>query len=55
MALNLEASLEPSLISKMDLFVKKVDSFQQFTLFTKSPILDVWLSSEYASGPVNYL
>ena len=40
---------EPSLISKMDLLAKTVKGFQLLTIFTKSSILDVWLSSEYAS------
>ena len=44
-----EAYLEPSEISKMDLFVKIVMSFQPVTIFAKSSILDVLLGSKYAS------
>ena len=43
--------------SKMKLFEKKIFSrplFQLFTIYTKSSILDVLPSSEYASGTFNY-
>ena len=39
----------PSRTSKMDLFVKIVNSFQLVTIFAKSSILDVQLGFEYVS------
>ena len=36
-------------VSKMELFAKTVDSIPPLTIFAKSSILDVWMSSEYAS------
>ena len=35
-------------ISKMKRFAKIVNGFQMLTIFSKSPILDVWRSCEYA-------
>ena len=52
-----EAYSERSRTSKMKLFEKKIFSrplFQPFNIYTKSSILDVRLSSEYASGTINY-
>ena len=34
----------------MKLFLKIVNSFLSLTIFTKSSILYIWLSSEYAFG-----
>ena len=42
-----EAYLEPSQTSKMDLFAKIVNRFQPLTIFAESSMLDVWQSSEY--------
>ena len=44
-----EAELERSQTCKMALFAKVVNGFHQLNIFTKSPILDAWLSSEYTS------
>ena len=46
-----EAYAAPSQTSKMELFAEIVNGLQQLTDFTKSSILDVWLSSECASEP----
>ena len=35
--------------SKMELFPKIVNGFQLLTVFAKSPVLDVWLGSKFAS------
>ena len=55
--MNPEAFSGPKKISKMKLFVEKVNGFQPFVVFVKSAILDV-LNTEYcsecASGSVNY-
>ena len=40
MALNPDIYLDPTETSKMELFVKKVNSFQPFTIFAKRYILD---------------
>ena len=43
--------------SKMMLFEKNISScqlIQPFTIYTKSPNLDVPICSEYASGTINY-
>ena len=45
-----DGCLEPSQTSKMKLFLKIVNSFLSLTIFTKSSILYIWLSSEYAFG-----
>ena len=37
----------------MDVFVKIVYGFRWLTIFTKSPISDVGLGSEYATGDSN--
>ena len=44
-----EASSESTRTSKIGLFEKRVNCFQPLIMFAKSPILDVRLSSEYAS------
>ena len=36
--------------SKMELFVKIVNGWKTFTIFTQSSVLDVWHGSEYVSG-----
>ena len=46
----LEAYSEPSWTSKMALFAKIFNSWKSLTIYAKSSILDVWLSSEYASA-----
>ena len=43
------AFLEPSQISKMELFVKIVNSIKPLTIFTKVLILDIRLGSKYNS------
>ena len=40
---------KPSRTSKTELFAKTVNGFQQFHIFERSSILDVWMCSEYAS------
>ena len=40
---------KPSLVSKLELFVKIANMFQPFIIFAKSSALDVWLGSEYSS------
>ena len=44
-----QAYLEHSRISKMELLAKIVNGFQPLTIFLKSSILDIQLSSEHAS------
>ena len=44
-----EMCLEPYQLSKMEFFVKKVNSFQPLTILAKSSILDIWQGSEYVS------
>ena len=41
--------LETSEISKMELFMKIVNSIKPLTIFTKGFILDVWLGSKHTS------
>ena len=41
---------EPSQTSKMDFFEKIINSWKPLTIFAKSTILEVWLSSAYVSG-----
>ena len=43
------AVLGPYQTSAIEPFVKTVDSYQPFTIFAKSLIIDVWYSSEYVS------
>lgn len=38
-----------SQISRMELFVKKVNSLKPLNVFTKSSIFDIWQGSKYAS------
>ena len=45
-----KASSQPCQTSKIELPEKLVNSFQQFTTFTKNSILDVYQGYEYASG-----
>ena len=55
--MNPEAFSRPKRISKMELFVEKVNGFQPFIIFVKSSIFDVLNTeyrSEYVSGRVNY-
>ena len=40
-----EMYLEPTQLSKMQLFAKIVKGFQDITIFRKTSILDVWLGS----------
>ena len=44
-----EAYSEPTITSKVVLFIKKVSRFQSLTIFTKSSILEAWLDSECTS------
>ena len=44
-----DAYSECSQLFKMELFAKIVDYFQLFTIFTRSFVLDFWLSSEQVS------
>ena len=46
---------EPRQKSKLDLFAKTVHGFRWLTISVKSSILDVGLSSEYASADSNPL
>ena len=48
-----ETHSTPSQTSKIELFTKIVNGWKFFTIFAKSSIVDVWLSSECASG--NYM
>ena len=48
-----EAYSEPCQTSKMELFEKKVNSFQPLTIFARILFLDVWLGSGYTSGKIN--
>ena len=41
-----EAYSEPSEKSKTEHFVKRVESFQALTIFTKPPVLNIWLAYE---------
>ena len=41
-----EAYSEPSEKSKTEHFVKRVESFQALTIFTKPPVLNIWLDYE---------
>ena len=41
---------EPSQISKMEIFCENSEQLLAVKYFRKSATLDVWLSSEYASG-----
>ena len=43
----------PHHTSKMGLSVKKINVFKMFYTFTKSPILEVWRSLEFASDFIN--
>ena len=45
--------LEPIQTSKMELFVKIVNSLMPLTILTKSSILDVWLSSKNTTKSFN--
>ena len=47
--LSTEAYSEACQTSKVELFAKLVTGFQPLNVFRKCSILDVWLSSEYAS------
>ena len=49
------AFLEPSELSKMELFVKIVDYIKPLTVFTKGSILDVWLGCKYTFALWKYL
>ena len=44
-----EAYSQPCQTSKIERFVKIINSFTPLTVFTKRSILDVWYFSEYAS------
>ena len=46
----LRGVLEPYQTSKTELFVKIVNSWKPLTVFAKRFILDIWRSSEYATG-----
>ena len=48
--MSAEAYSQPSQASGMQPFGKIVNSFWSLAIFSKSFALDVWLSSEYASG-----
>ena len=41
---------EPCQISKLELFVKKINGFQLLTIFMKRSVLDVYQASGYVSG-----
>ena len=45
--------LEPSQTSKIELSAKIFNSLKPVTIFSKSSILDVWLSFEYASAKIH--
>ena len=46
---NSEAYSEPCQTSKIEVFAQIVNGFWFLTIFAKSPILDVWSDSEFAS------
>ena len=46
---NSEVYLEPSQTSNMELLKKIANGFKPFLIFPNSSILDIWLSTEYAS------
>ena len=48
-----EVYLVPIQISKMELFVKIVNSLMPLTILTKSSILDVWLASKIVTNSFN--
>ena len=48
-----EVYLIPIQISKVELFVKMVNSLMPLTILTKSSILDVWLGSKIATKSFN--
>ena len=47
-----EVYSEPSQISKTEYFLKIINDWKPLTIFAKSIVLDVWLSSKYG---VKYL
>ena len=50
---TLKVYLEPIQTSKIELFVKIVNSLMPLTILTKSSILDVWLGSKNATKSFN--
>ena len=45
-----EACSKPCYTFKMELFTKIISGFQQWTIFSKRSILDIWQGSEYTSA-----